>query len=671
MDTWPGSQLLNCLGINFTVSSKYASATAETLAQCGFKEARVEIGWVNFQYNDPTQMSPKSLANLTTSLQALKNFGIRPLILLNANSSAPCPIKYFATSMVVAANVGGTSVQLSNVSGIVPGYTGFIGQAYQTAFPLITSVNNTTGVCTLSAPLRTALPAGYLILAVLKYHPLSTGGQANAYSQETMQGWTNYASQTCALAQSIFGNAFDLEVWNEYAFASQFLDDNNYYSPTQTPVGPLSYSSHGFTRNGVEILESMVVDIATSQHPGVRVIDGFSNQRPWDAGSTMWPGEHGFSRHFYTALNTIAPFNGSNGVSNPSIPITGFLSNVAPINAIGQYDGTPSNPSNPHNIIPGSCFIPSFTMSCPEAMYMNTDYCNMIRDLQPFPSLFTSADLNGKPTAYHWRGSQNLVGNTARVWESETNCSRRTWMNWVQSQSGVPWTDQNLIDLNHFIGAKALLRLFTFYSHKGVETACVFAARDNEFSLSVIPEAFFSSLDATGGQYSNNAWMNRGAQLQTIGNLTNFLNPFTVTPSTFTVQPLTVTGLSEPSPMLEFSGDGTPAHPDRYNVDDFGVFPFQLNQITYAVGYYVVTKNIVQNWGLNSNILDTSNYSMPDETFDVTLSGLASGLTAQVLSYDPLQNSYFAVTVLARTQNSIQVGVPATDYPRFLLITSP
>ena len=62
---------------------------------------------------------------------------------------------------------------------------------------------------------------------------------------------------------------------------------------------------------------------------------------------------------------------------------------------------------------------------------------------------------------------------------------------------------------------------------------------------------------------------------------------------------------------------------------------------------------------------------MPDETFDVTLSGLASGLTAQVLSYDPLQNSYFAVTVLARTQNSIQVGVPATDYPRFLLITSP
>ena len=59
-------------------------------------------------------------------------------------------------------------------------------------------------------------------------------------------------------------------------------------------------------------------------------------------------------------------------------------------------------------------------------------------------------------------------------------------------------------------------------------------------------------------------------------------------------------GLSEPSPRVEFLGDGTPAHPDRYNGDDFGVFPFQLNQQTYAVGYYVVTKNIVQNWGVVS-----------------------------------------------------------------------
>ena len=302
---------------------------------------------------------------------------------------------------------------------------------------------------------------------------------------------------------------------------------------------------------------------------------------------------------------------------------------------------------------------------------MATDYLYMIRDLQPFPSLFTSRGSQWK--AYRVSLARKpKPGRKHRSGMGKRNqLFTLNWMNLIQSQSGVPWTDQNLINLNHFIGAKALLRLFTFYSHKGLETACVFAARDNEFNLSVIPEAFFSSLDATGGQYSNDAWMNRGAQLQTIGRLTNFFNTFAVTPSTFTVQPLTVTGLSEPSPRMEFSGDGTPAHPDRYNVDDFGVFPFQLNQITYAVGYYVVTRNIVQNWGVNSNILDTSNYSMPDETFDVTLSGLANGLTAQVLSYDPLKGYSRSVTVLARSQNSIQVRVLSTDYPRFLLVIGP
>jgi hypothetical protein len=670
MDTRPGTQLLNCIGINFNVNSKYALATARTIAQCGFKEARIEIGWGVFQYDNSTQILPAPLANITSALQALKQFGIRPLIVLNSNSSAPCPAKNFPTSMVQAANAGATTIQLTNVTGIVPQYTGFSGQAYQTAFPLITSVNSTTGVCTLSAPLRVPVPAGLLNLTVLKYHPLSTGGLANAFSQETMQGWTNYVRQTCVLLQSIFGNAFDLEVWNELTFGSEFLDDHNYYSTPQVPIGPLSYSSHGFTRNGVEVLEPIAVDIAASGYLGVRVIDGFSNQRPWDAGSSMWPGEHGFSRHFYTALDTINPINGWKGVSNPLNPLPNFA-NVAPVNAIGQYDGTVSNPLNPQVVPPGSFFIPAFTISCPEAMSLSTNYLNMIRDFQPVPSLLASQDLNGNYTAFHWRGSTNLVGGTAQVWESETNCSRVLWTNALESQTGVPWTDPELIGLNHFIGAKALLRLFTFYSHKGLETACVYAARQNEFDLSVIPEAFFSSLDQTAGAYSSDAWNKQGAQLQTIKRLTGFFTTYTGAPSAFAVQPLTVTALSEPSPRVEFSGAGTPAHPDRYNLDDFGVFPFQLNQHTYAVGYYVVTRNIVQNWGVVPDILDVSNYGMPDESFLLTISGLSNGLAAQVSCYDPLKDRHPGATIVARTQNSIQVKLLSSDYPRFLLITMP
>ena len=366
-DTWPGSRLLNCLGINFNVNTKYALATAQTLAQCGFKEARTEIGWGNYQYNLPTQIGGTQLASITTTLQALKAFGIRPLVVLNSNSSAPCPSKNFPTRVVVAANVGATTIQLSDVSGIIPHYTGFSGQAYQTAFPLITSVSSTTGLCTLSAPLRIAVPAGALNLTVLKFHPLSTNGGANAYSQETIQGWTVYVRQTCAFLQSIFGNAFDLEIWNELTFGSQFLDDSNYYSPSQSSTGTLSYSSHGFTRTGVEILEPIAVDIVSAEYPGVRVIDGFSNQRPWDSGSTMWPHEYGFSRHLYTALDPISPFNGWRGVSNAATPIAN-LAKVAPMNALGRYDGLSLSPFSPHAVTVGSYFIPTFTMSSPEAM---------------------------------------------------------------------------------------------------------------------------------------------------------------------------------------------------------------------------------------------------------------------------------------------------------------
>ena len=74
----------------------------------------------------------------------------------------------------------------------------------------------------------------------------------------------------------------------------------------------------------------------------------------------------------------------------------------------------------------------------------------------------------------------------------------------IQSQSGAPWTDQDLIDLNHFIGAKSLLRQFTFFANKGLETTCVYAARQNEFDMSVIPEAFFSHpWTQTAGAYSS------------------------------------------------------------------------------------------------------------------------------------------------------------------------
>jgi hypothetical protein len=46
MDTWPAKQFLASEGINFSVASEDAKATAKLLAESGFRSARVEFGSV-------------------------------------------------------------------------------------------------------------------------------------------------------------------------------------------------------------------------------------------------------------------------------------------------------------------------------------------------------------------------------------------------------------------------------------------------------------------------------------------------------------------------------------------------------------------------------------------------------------------------------------------------
>ena len=116
---------------------------------------------------------------------------------------------------------------------IVTGYTGLRGMAYQTAFPLITAVDKASGACTLSAPLPKSLEPGNIELTVLKYQPFAgsqfADGSANPACQETLEGWKQYVAAVGYFAKNILGDpvsnesGFDLEVWNEYTFGSQFL----------------------------------------------------------------------------------------------------------------------------------------------------------------------------------------------------------------------------------------------------------------------------------------------------------------------------------------------------------------------------------------------------------------------------------------------------------------
>jgi hypothetical protein len=233
----PARRFRDAVGMTFNVSDSQAEPTARLLAANGFKRARIEVGWNNISYDDPSQLA--NLNSLRTRLLALKQYGIRPLILLNSNHGAPSPNKVLTLRTVEPAFAGDTRVRLdaATAAAVVPRQTGFNGLQTRgkMADPLITSVD-ADGWATLSRPLPRDLPAGAYAGSRLLYEPfhrpLREDGTAEPRFEATLAGWLNYARVVTREARTILGNQkFDVEIWNELHFGSAFLDVDNYYAP--------------------------------------------------------------------------------------------------------------------------------------------------------------------------------------------------------------------------------------------------------------------------------------------------------------------------------------------------------------------------------------------------------------------------------------------------------
>lgn len=201
------------------------------------------------------------------------------------------------------------------------------------AFPLITGLvpqPDGTVLAQLSAPLNRAVPAGKAELTELKYAPFSgdvlEDGTPNPEARETVDGWCRYVKHvTCAVRDILDSGdpedaGFDVEVWNEYSFGSQFVWERNYYRPARKFRSYPAYAIAGKTTADAEVQAEIVLPLTIElvndpamRLPGVRVVSGFSNQRPWDNGSEMWPGQAGFSRHYYTNLDCSGTWHDSTG----------------------------------------------------------------------------------------------------------------------------------------------------------------------------------------------------------------------------------------------------------------------------------------------------------------------------------------------------------------------
>lgn len=673
MDTWSASQYTNLPGFNFNIDQKYADSVCTIFDEAGIHNARVEIGWGNLGWDDQLPQYRKDQIGAT--LLILQKHHIRPMILLNAHHGAPCPMRDVNVTVAVKAAKGDRTIKLDigKSASIHVGYTGFPDPAYVAAHPLITQID-ADGTAHLSSPLLYDVPIGTTRLQELKYQPFQgtvlKDGTPVPAAQETVDGWVRYVSSVAHFVQQTLGtvgkpdSGFDMEVWNEQTFGSNFLDIRNYYDPPREysqrytytkarPFGPglRPDAQTEFKAQDQYAILPITIDWANDPANGlhnVKVVSGFANQWPWDSGTSLWPGQAGFSRHYYTGdwmdVDPQHPLNGS--VDHP----TGV------IDALGSFEGKHDN-RDWHTVYAGSVFVPTLRIALPEFLHTGFKTESLSRDVLP--------DSRYVYFGGHGRYTNNGDFHPAEVWETEVNYDRSGFMNDVMKNANVKGDDPRMLALDSHTSQKMLLRQYVFHAHKGLKRLFIFCAGANDYSLGMLPQSFYTLLDANKDQLTPAV---RAGVPPVYKGLTWFSKLMNTGLPLDAPRPLAVADLIEYKPRLAYAGDGTAANPSKWNRDEFALMPFQLGAGKYAIPYYVVTLDVTHSWNASKDLLDPSRYDMPPQQYDVTIDNIA-GVGATVTDYDPLTNASVPVSVVASSPRTMTLRLQAADYPRVLTVT--
>jgi len=631
-ETPPANQLLNAVGINFNVNGADADATAHLLADSGVKRARIEVGWDSIDYTTG-QIRASSQTSIDEKFTALKKYGIRPLLLLNANSGGPTPNIGVNLNLVAAAPVGATTVQLDAASAalVTPGYTGFTdGLDYPSmAKDLILSVD-ANHVAHLSQPLSKVLAAGKQTAHTLKYLPFypstNPDGSANATFTATMNGWLSYVGVMSHYMSSVFGpTGFDVEVWNELSFGSQFLNAYDYYDSAHAPAG-----SNKKDPDNKIILTDTINYLRDPAHgvPKVGIGDGFSNQSPWASGADTPAGLTAIDKHYYSGFKTF--------------PQQGPLENLTPINALGQKDGV--HQKGPGNGSWVGNFTPTFDAFFPEFYLSGLMTETLTRDLSPIDT-----SVYGTP---HGRDTHQPGSAPPQVWMTEDNMGPDSGPQGQNAQPGSA-ADRHIM-------AKDALRYLSSFVNKGV-TAFDFYAVTGD-GLNLVDDGFLSDLKSNPTAYPGDA-----AGGSTMAALNSFTSAFGGGKISST-RALSLTQIAQEGNHAQFAGDGTAAHPPLYDRDVLGFFPFQVTNSKFVVPVYVMTRNVEQVYNTSLPVTDPARYDMPPETFRLTIDGVDSA-NAQVSFTDPLTGRSQPATIVSRSGSQIVVQLDATDSVRLLTIT--
>jgi hypothetical protein len=731
LDTWPASKLIESLGINFNVSRADLEPTAQLLHDSGFKLARIPINWSNLSYEHPTEFPPYALSEITARLSALHNHGLRPLIVLEAYSGAPTPLRHVNLETAAAAPAGSQVVQLAPASAalVVPGKTGFNGLTWRGSPDVLITSMSPSGVATLSTPLPGALPAGPHPGTLLRFAPFQApklaGGEPNPEFQATLAGWLSYVGAAAKLAASVVGpEGFDLEVWNELTFESEFLNSENYL--TATPYRRPAASSVSLAQSGAEAPgaggapasnESEATgegEASSEPTPGSEA--GYGSEASTDqeveegpeasggeapgaeAPGAEAPAHAATAEKWHKALvtkevirtllrETVAYVrNPANGIS-PAVGITdGFASQtpfpsgaaaplgltalskhpyVGPIDFPAEYPETHAVPLDAFGArdTVRQSFQPLFIPTYQSLLPEYTLTATSPETLIRDLAPFTTY-------VYHFPHGRNVGppgASPVQKWITEYNLAPGkapvVGPDEATPQTG-PAATLSPADKAHF-HAKALLRSLTAMVNKGIAREYFFAAAPG--SLSLIDSRFFAALEASPGSFP-------GDQLggETLDGFRNMLAHFEGPGPSGPARQLKLVSISQHASHAQFAGDGSDAHPNLYDHSVLAVLPFQSSPTHFVIPVYVMTRDLLTLYDPSASPTDISRFDLPDETFRITLGNLPeSGAAPSVSAYDPLRNQDTPARLLTREGETATFEIAATDYPRLLSIDYP
>jgi hypothetical protein len=630
LDTVPAPALRGAVGINFNVTADEAPRAARLLRLAGVRRARTEAGWGSLDYDDPARLLRGDAAALAARLRALHRNGIRPLIVLNANQGAPCPLRRLDLELVTPAQQGDRTIRLppASASSIVPRHTGLDAfDGYKAAASIITSVTP-DGLARLARPLERSLPAGTYHASTLRYLPFARPYRAEGSTEPnpdyelTLRGWLQYVEAVSNFTKrTLGGTGFDLEIWNELSFGSDFLDLSKYLG-TDLPAG-----AGDVTETMPRATVAWLRDPARGlQHVGIT--NGFESQRPGGSGANSPPGLTAISKHPYAGLK--------------HFPSAAVADGNRPVNALGHPEGRLDASGHWHQ-----SFVPKYDALFPEWFLTGLQTETLIRDLSPMTSL-----VYGRP---HGRHTHPPGAPAPQLWITEVNLDPEG------GDLSTPLPRRSRLRLSEaeqrHVQAKSVLRYLSAYVNKGARAIYLYAAKAG--GLSLISPSFFSS---AGPQRAISARAG-GATMEA---LQRFTRAFRGPAALRTRRQLSLLRIRDFERRVQFQGDGTTAHPPLYDRDVLAFLPFQVSDRRFVTPVYVMTRDVAKVYPVRGRS-GSSQMDMPPEPFDLTIGGLRT-CRLHISVLDPLSGARPRARIRSCRPGRLVVGVPVTDSPRLLTL---